>query len=120
MSPQVQERRKRERVGLRCPVLAFRGVEEVPLSGHTVNLSSEGIYWLADQPLHPGERLHCSIRMTPHGFRCGAVSLCLRCEVEIVRVDPAKHGFGVACRIEEYVLTTEQQSPPGPLSAAQK
>jgi len=100
----ARERRKRERMELQCPVQIFREPEGRALEATTVNLSSDGVYWISADAFPPGERIQCSIFITPPGFRAPKIPLYLHCRVRVVRVEDTEVGFGVACRIEQFVL----------------
>lgn len=100
----TRERRKRERVDLQCPVQIFRAPEGRALEATTVNLSSDGVYWVSADVFSPGERIECSILITPPGFRAPKIPVYLHCRARVVRAEATEAGFGVGCRIEQFVL----------------
>ncbi len=110
----IQERRKRERIELRCPVQIFRAPESRAVDAATVNLSSDGVYWISNDAFSPGDRIQCSISITPPGFRAQKIPLFLHCRVHVVRVEETGSGFGVGCRIEQFELLPASGSGASP------
>ena len=106
----IRERRKRERMRLQCPVQIFRAPEGLALEASTVDLSADGVYWISKGAFSPGERIQCSIFITPSGFRAPKTPLYLHCRVHVVRVEATEVGFGVGCRIEQFVLLPAHES----------
>ena len=106
----VLERRKRERVDLRCSVQVFAAPERRAFEASTLNLSSDGVYWLSSVAFSPGERIQCSIFITTPGFRAAKTPLCLHCRVRVVRVEEREAGFGLGCRIEEFALLPDYRA----------
>ncbi len=104
MNHLIEERRGTERLTLRCPAELTRyGMAGVLRSG-TLNISSRGLYCVSAVPFGPGERLLCRVEMSPEGFRCGDSPVWLECVLEVVRVERRQEGYGLGCRITEYVL----------------
>jgi hypothetical protein len=103
-----QERRKRERVALQCPVRIVASADGLAGDAMAVNISCQGIYWISQLPFTPGEQVSCAIFIPPNGFRSDSSGLSLNCRVRVVRVEEASGGFGVGCRIEEYGLAKVQ------------
>lgn len=99
------ERRQRERLALRCPVRILASAEGPADDAITVNLSSQGIYWISQVPCTPGQRIGCYVFIDPGGFRSGAASVSLYCRVRVVRVEEVATGFGVGGRIEQYAFS---------------
>jgi len=114
----VRERRKRERVDLQCPVQLFTIPEGPALEATTVNLSCDGVYWVSNMPFSLGERIQCSIHITPPGFRATKSRLLLHCRVRIVRVEESAAGFGIGCQIEESALFPSHQNGTAGLNAS--
>lgn len=106
----IRERRKRERIELQCPVQLFTIPEGAALEATTMNLSCDGVYWVSKVPFSLGERIQCSIHITPPGFRAIKTRPFLHCRVRIVRVEESSAGFGVGCQIEEFALFPDHQT----------
>jgi hypothetical protein len=92
-----------ERLTLRCPAEMFS-----PSGGgspaKTLNISSKGLYCVTTMQVAAGAHLHARIEMTPDGFRAGDTPVCLDCDLEVVRVQRISDGYGLGCRIVDYVL----------------
>lgn len=114
----IRERRKRERVDLQCPVQLFTIPEGPALEATTRNLSCDGVYWVSKIPFSLGERIQCSIHITPPGFRATKTGLLLHCRVRIVRLEESVAGFGVGCQIEEFALFPVHQTSISGLNAS--
>ena len=114
----IRERRKRERVDLQCPVQLFTIPEGPATEATTMNLSCDGVYWVSNVPFSLGERVQCSIHITPPGFRAAKTRLLLHCRVRIVRVEESPAGFGVGCQIEEFALFPAHQTSTTELDAS--
>jgi len=102
----MQSSRKHKRVVLHWPLLLASNTSD-PLETRTENLSSAGFYCFSPRQFRAGERLEALIRF-PQMFKTHfESSLCLKCAIQVVRVetDP-QTGFGVGCRIEDYELVT--------------
>ena len=110
MERSSRERRKRERIGLQCPVQLFTIPEGPALEATTVNLSCDGVYWVSNVPFSLGQRVQCSILITPPGFRATKTRLYLHCRVRIVRVEESATGIGVGCQIEDFALFPAHQT----------
>ena len=89
---------------LQCPVQIFREPEGRALEATTVNLSSDGFYWISADFFSPGESIQFSIFITPPGFRAPKPPVYLHCRARVVRVEETESGFGVGCRIEQFAL----------------
>jgi hypothetical protein len=83
-----------------------------------MNLSCDGVYWVSKTPFSLGERVQCSIHITPPGFRATKTRLLLHCRVRIVRVEESAEGFGVGCQIEEFALFPAHQTSTSNLNAS--
>jgi hypothetical protein len=101
----VDERRHRERIDLQCPVDIFVTPEAPPLKATTRDLTSDGVYWISSAVFAPGDRVQCSIYITPPGYRAAKTPVCLHCCVQVMRVERRTSGFGAGCRIESFMLS---------------
>jgi hypothetical protein len=110
MEERVGDRRHRVRLPLQWPVRFQRSEGAQEIGGQTENLSSEGFYCILEEPLDVEERLECSIGIPNVSLVSAASGPELRCAVRVVRVERTLSGarFGVACRIERYMLLPSQ------------
>jgi hypothetical protein len=106
--PVNDDRRKRERVALQCPVHIMSPTDGQTGTGMTVNISSQGVYWISQFPFAPGEQVQCSIFISSNGFRPEPAPLSLECRVRVVRVEETVRGFGVGCLIEHYSVASSR------------
>ena len=100
-----QERRKRERLHLRLPVLFFRAESDGPLQSETRDISNNGFYCITPHPFAPGEKLICLIGVPTRSTSKEEAKkrLYLEAEVDVVRIVVNNgSGFGVGCRISDY------------------
>jgi hypothetical protein len=108
------ERRKRARLALHWRVCLSRRTNHLVVEAETRDVSSGGFYCCTEEGFTPNERLECLLVIPlPRGTNTGE-RLCLRCQVEVVRVDVAPPGgrFGVACRIDDYSVAHFTGAPP--------
>jgi hypothetical protein len=110
------DRRRRERLALQCRVSLNRNGRDHAPQGKTLNLSSQGFYWISDVAFAPGEKLHCWIWMPATGFRFRDARVCLECEAQVVRMEETLIGFGMGCRIEKYVFSASGDETPSALA----
>ena len=98
------ERRRRKRLALHWRVCLSRRANHLMVESETRDVSSGGFYCFTDENFTPKERLECVLVIPMPNNSDGGERLCLRCRVEVVRVDIAPPGgpYGVACRIEDY------------------
>ena len=104
--------RRCERVVLKWPLVLARITRDTPLETRTENLSAAGFYCFSIKQFRVGERLVATVRF-PEMFKTHLqVGLCLKCAVQVVRVDPpnSQTGFGVGCRIDDYEFAMESLS----------
>lgn len=94
-----QERRDRSRARVRW-LVHFTG-DGAHFQCVTRDLSCEGFYCIADRPLTRGSSLACTIIVPAYEPASGS-GVHLKCNVEVVRAEPADAGFGIACRIQRY------------------
>jgi hypothetical protein len=107
-----QERRVRERVGLRCGMQLFLKSEAAPVDATTVNISSDGLYCLSPLPLAVGDVIECTVYFDSWGFRAANAGFSMHCRLHVVRVEELRAGFGAGCRIEDYHLTPSFRNVP--------
>jgi hypothetical protein len=109
-----KERRKRERLRLRLPVLFLRPESDGPLRTETLDISNNGFYCITTQPFAPGEKLTCLIGVPKRSSskRDSKDGLYLQAEVDVVRiVVNSGNGFGVGCRISDYRVLADDAVP---------
>ena len=80
-----------------------------PLRTESRDISRDGFYCLVDQPIKPGERMHCDIAVPTHSLQDPDEVVYLRCDALAVRVEKIgdETAFGLACRIEDYCLIVQ-------------
>lgn len=107
------ERRRNRRAPLNWLVYIKCESSTERLLTRTRDISSDGFYCLLNQPVRPGEHIECDIVVPTHGTRHPNDVVYLRCKARAVRVEEIDGGleFGVACRIEEYRVLTNADSP---------
>ena len=94
------ERRKRVRVGVQWELRFCLGPENLIFTS-TQNVSSEGFYCVADEPVPGGD--HECVILVPANAPNARKFLYLRCQVQILRIDPLdQKRFGIAARIQNY------------------
>jgi len=106
------DRRRRERVALRCPVELVTPAGGSH-GGTTRDLSSDGVYWISGAPFHPGEQVQCSILIKVPGYRAAHSCLTMLCSVRVLRIEGAGQGFGVGAAIESYTLASRDAAATG-------
>lgn len=104
MSHVLNERRRRERITLHCPVEVFVSGEVATSHAMTRNLSSSGVYCVSSTAFSPGARLLCQIEITPRSYSLGIDAVYLDCVLEVVRVERTGDAYGIGCRILRYLL----------------
>ena len=107
------ERRKRARLALHWRVCLSRRSNHLLVETETRDVSSGGFYCFTEESFTTNERLECVLVIPLFRGADAAERLCLRCQVEVVRVDAAPPGgkFGVACRIDDYSVAHFTASP---------
>ena len=109
----ADERRRRERLRLRLPVLLLRAESDTPIWSETSDISNDGFYCTTTLPFSPGEKLACMIGLPGQPFgspRSG--QFYLEGQVEVVRLVVSNHkGFGIGCRISNYHVITSETIP---------
>ncbi len=99
----IADRRKRERLALRCAVRLMRSLSGGSLEAEIQNLSSGGMYCVTAEPIETQETIRGTLRL-PAGGRPNV----LRFRARVLRVESlSEGGFGIACGFDDYELTTE-------------
>jgi PilZ domain-containing protein len=103
------ERRKNARLNLKLPALLFWPDSDNAVRSETVNISSDGLYCIAQEPFAPGDRLRCLITLGGP-FHSAQDCLYLEARIEVVRIlaDNAVPGFGLGCRIKDYHVVSRE------------
>ena len=105
------ERRRNFRAPLHWTLYLASSGSGHPIRTTTRDLNKDGFYCLLDQPATPGERIECHIVVPKHKSQDPDDVLYLRCRAQVVRVEKIGNSaeFGVACRIEDYCLTSRRE-----------
>lgn len=82
------DRRRAERFGVEMPV-SIDG-----RAGTTQDLSSSGLSFVSEQPYQPGAHIDVVIEYLLDGHQYP-----LRCDAEVVRVEPCEGGYRVGARL---------------------
>jgi len=82
-----------------------------PIRTESRDISRDGFYCLIDQPVRPGERIHCDIVLPTHSLQESDGVVFLRCSAVAVRVEKLvdEAEFGLACRIEDYHIVPDSR-----------
>jgi hypothetical protein len=102
-------RRRAERFGVEMPVSVDGR------AGTTQDLSSSGLSFLSDQEYAPGSRVEVVIEYLLDGHQYP-----LRCQAEVVRVDPCESGFRIGARLsaqstlQDVAVASADSVEPGP------
>ena len=102
----MTERRRADRVRLRCAVSLWKPGDGTVTHTETENLTSIGFFCLSSEEYLPGDELQATLEV-PARIHKGRPtgSLLLRCQVEVVRMNSLPQS-GVACRIKDYAVIT--------------
>jgi len=101
----MDQRRKFDRVQLRCGVVLWNPAEGTVTKAETENISCEGFYLLCGTGYAPGDELEATIQLFPGDFRDDPHSLALQCRVEVMWTKPRLRGeYGIGCRIRSYTV----------------
>src|SRR5207249_1316068 len=105
--PSLGERRRRPRAALNWQIHISRNGHSHLITTTSKNISSEGFYCLAQELFKPGECVTCTIFIPTQQAGKSEDTVCLRCHVRVLRVEPAAMSgtFGVACQIEDYTVS---------------
>lgn len=101
-----QERRRRPRLMLSCPVRLFRSGNGSGIETRTENITCEGFYCITQSILSPREKLECELILTGENVPAIRETIVLRCRAEVVRVvrQPETSAFGVGIRLADYTI----------------
>ena len=101
----MHDRRRRPRVALCWTVYLLRDSSDRPIESRTKNISSEGFYCYVAEPLNAGDVI-CSIIHVPAADPARSErTIALHCRCRVLRVEAVSAVmFGVACRIEDYIV----------------
>jgi hypothetical protein len=97
----------------RWTVYLSRESDTHPLETVTRDLSSEGFYCYVPEPVLPGELLDCALMIPSHSKTEDL--LCLKGQVQVVRLESIGHGYGIGCQLRNYSivpLNTQQATMP--------
>ena len=96
------DRREARRFTMSLPMRVLPLDAEGPeLSVQTRDVSYRGLYFLADAKLRIGTEIDFVITLPEHVTQSSDVNI--RCQGQIVRVEPAENGrVGIAAKIERY------------------
>ncbi|NJD57045.1 MAG: PilZ domain-containing protein, partial [Nitrospirae bacterium] len=75
--------------------------------GVTRDVSMKGVFFETDQPFSVGDTVEFTIAMH---YAVPNPSVCLRCQGEVVRVEPASTGVGVAAALVSHSFENGQMS----------
>jgi hypothetical protein len=108
-----QERRRRHRSPLHCPILLFPRNGEV-LRTTTENLSIDGFYCFVPLPFVQGEALGCRISIVPPSISSLREGITIVCRCTVARIDPVSpNRYGLAGRIDDYRIAPEYRGITG-------
>lgn len=99
------ELRKVDRLPLRWPVRLWKRGDVRIVETLTSNLSEAGLYCISQDAFLPGEELECVIEVPAKRRSFGEEICSMHCQVVVVRVEArgVESGFGIACRILNYM-----------------
>jgi hypothetical protein len=101
----MDQRRKFDRVHLRCAVVLWNPREGTVTQAETENISCEGFYFLCGTAFAPGDELEATIQLSPGDSKDNHHVLALQCQVEVKWTKPTLRGeYGIGCRIRTYAL----------------
>lgn len=101
----MDERRKCERVHLRCALVLWSPREGTVIQTETENISSEGLYFVCGSPFKIGEQLEGTIQLPWRASKSDVSCLSLQCSVDIVRIqERSPNKFGIGCRFLSYTV----------------
>ena len=103
------ERRQYERLHLELPLHFTRMSGCKVVDCVSINISCQGVYFISPEPILSGERLQIDLQLPSLPGR-EELKAHLRCRAKVVRVDSSSncHGFGVACRIDQFMIRFEE------------
>jgi hypothetical protein len=100
----VTERRVRTRVAVHWAIRLSRPENGRSIESTTEDVSSEGFYFLSDEPFQSGELLTWMLTVPSRMAGCSDLVLCG--QARVARVDRAEAGkrFGIGCSIQDYTV----------------
>ena len=101
---QTIDRRSRPRVSLSWRVRLLRISDRQFVVTQTSNLSSGGFWCRSPVPFRQGDDLECTFELADEH---GAEPVELRCRASVLRVAPSDcdSGYGLACQLNDYILS---------------
>jgi hypothetical protein len=107
------DRRGRVRVLVHWPFI-FCNHAGLVSEAITLNLSSQGLYFHADEPSVPGEIVTGALMVPAYNPEDATQVIPVTCRVRILRVEALTgNRFGIGCRIEEYHVQAAARPPSG-------
>lgn len=109
-----KERRRRVRTSVHWRLKIYGATSKRTAETITTNLSSDGLYCIIDGPFTVGEKVTMLLEAPAHDPTGSEPTCSLRCEGCVVRVETtsAANRFGVACRIDDFVLQRRNHRAP--------
>jgi hypothetical protein len=100
------ERREARRFNMSLPMRVLpRDRHDSELSGQTRDVSYRGLYFLSESSFEPGAQIDFVLTLPQQVSGAGDVSI--RCQGQIVRVEPSDNGrIGIAAKIQRYEFVT--------------
>jgi hypothetical protein len=107
------ERRKRIRTAVHWRLTLFHGNGRTAIETTTRDLSSAGLYCVANARLNVGDQVVIILEVPAHDPTGKEQSYAFRCEGRVVRVEPTSvdGAFGIACQIVDYILWRRSERP---------
>lgn len=98
------ERRRVPRFNLHCVVRFLGSENKLDMIAETRDVSTSGLFCRSPAGLDPGARVTCILEFPTHNCRPEWAGLRLRCNAEVVRVEPpdSERQFGIACHFDQY------------------
>jgi PilZ domain len=103
------DRRKSPRAPLHWNVCMRCDNDRPAVRSRTHDISRDGLFCVVDQEFVVGQRLTCDIDLPTYATPESGGTVCLRCRVQIVRVDAVATtdgDIGLGLRIEDYRVLT--------------
>jgi hypothetical protein len=102
------ERRRLQRLQIRCAVSLWKPIDGTFTRTVTENLTCGGFFCLSREVYRPGDELQATLEV-PAQYWNGRHDGCLtlQCQVEVVRIDDRQSG--IACRIKDYTVLADPQ-----------
>lgn len=102
------DRREARRFTMTLPLRVLRGQHHSSeLKAQTRDVSYRGLYFLSESSFDVGNEVEFIITLPRQMSQAGEVDI--RCQGQIVRVEPSDNGrIGIAARIDRYEFTTAE------------